>query len=68
MTEQFAIDVLSIPTTSKDESMMVEFVQEWASSHGVSASIDSAGNLYLTKGSASFFPCVTAHLDTVQRN
>ena len=62
-------DVLSVPTTSQHELLMVEFLMDFAKRHGIDASLDDKGNVYLTKGKVSdgrFYPCICAHMDTVQ--
>lgn len=68
MTKEFAKQVLAIPTTSGKEQMMQEFIMDWAREHGVKASKDSKGNIYLEKGGAVFFPCLTSHMDTVHHD
>ena len=68
MTKEFAKQVLAIPTTSGKEQMMQEFIMNWAREHGVKASKDSKGNIYLEKGGAVFFPCLTSHMDTVHHD
>lgn len=68
MTKEFAIEVLQIPTVSKREDLMIEFIKSWCKSHGVSCS-ENSRNLYLTKGSApKFYPCFTSHMDTVHHD
>ena len=68
MTIDFAKSILAIPTTSGNEDWMVETIEQWAKDHGVECRRDSKKNLYLTKGRAAFFPCVTSHMDTVHRD
>lgn len=62
-------DVLSVPTVSLHEYLMVEFLMDFAKKHDIDACIDQKGNVYLTKGQVAegmFYPCVSAHIDTVQ--
>lgn len=62
-------DVLSIPTASSHEYRMVTFIMLWARANKINYEFDTYGNIYLTKGELAegeFYPCVTAHLDTVQ--
>lgn len=66
----FAFDVLSVPTCSRHEYRMVAFILLWARANKVDYEFDDYGNIYLTKGKLNegeFYPCVTSHLDTVQR-
>lgn len=66
----FAFDVLSVPTCSHHEYRMVTFILLWARANKVAYEFDDYGNIYLTKGTleeGEFYPCVTSHLDTVQR-
>ena len=67
--KKFLYEVMSVPTLSSFEYRMVTFIIMWARKHGIKHELDSYGNLYLTKGELNegeFYPCVTAHLDTVQ--
>lgn len=68
LDKDFVLDCMSVPTSSKKEQRMVEFIVFWALRNQISYEFDSYGNLYLTKGEVAdgeFFPCVTSHLDTV---
>lgn len=67
--KEFLYEIMSIPTLSEHEYRMVTHIILWARNHGIDYELDSYGNLYLTKGvlnEGEFYPCVTAHLDTVQ--
>ena len=67
--KEFLYEVMSVPTVSEYEYRMVTFIIMWARKHGIKHELDAYGNLYLTKGEVNegeFYPCVTAHLDTVQ--
>lgn len=67
--EQLMYEVLSVPTISMHENLMVEFLLNFAARHDIDAGIDQKGNVYLTKGQVekgAFYPCVSAHIDTVQ--
>jgi len=57
--------ILSVPNPSGHEEFLSECVEVWAKNNGVRLTKDAKGNLYLVKGSAEFYPCVTAHLDSV---
>jgi di/tripeptidase len=65
-------EVLSLPSVSGDESMVRDYIIEFAKSNDIDYHVDKKGNLYLTKGTLEtmdeFFPCVVAHMDTVHRS
>jgi hypothetical protein len=72
-------EVLSIPTVSRNETLMIEYLKEVLTSKGytdVSESdedshegnyfkVDKIGNIYVTKGTAEYYPCFVSHTDTV---
>ena len=63
------MDVLTVPTVSNHEVMMVDYLKRWADDNQVLNWMDKAGNLYFVKGDKPMkggFPCLSAHLDTVQ--
>ena len=60
--------VLSIPTCSQHEQRVREFLLKYSNAKGYEALLDDKGNAYLIKGTlgeGSYFPCVTAHMDSV---
>ena len=66
--EELLYKVLSIPSCSRQEQCVQSFLMEHARLHGFAAKLDDKGNVYLRKGflpQGEFFPCVTAHMDTV---
>ena len=67
--KKFLYEVMSIPTLSSYEYRMVMYIIMWAKQRNIEYKLDDYGNLYLTKGNLNdgeYYPCVTAHLDTVQ--
>lgn len=63
------MDVLTVPTLSNHEGMMVDYLKRWADDNQVRNWMDKVGNLYFVKGDKPMkggFPCLSAHLDTVQ--
>lgn len=69
LDEDFIYELMSVPTHSSHEYRMTTFIILWARKNGIAYEFDNYGNIYLTKGKVSideFYPCVTAHLDTVQ--
>ena len=69
MNEKLMLDVLSVPSYTGQEHRMMEFLVAHAAEKGYQCETDSKGNVYLRKGKVaegSFYPCLTAHMDTVQ--
>ena len=58
-------EVLSIPTHSRNEVLMIKYLEEVLSDKGFNYTKDEIGNIYVTKGEADFYPCFVAHTDTV---
>ena len=58
-------EVLSIPTYSRNEYLMIEYLEKVLTEKGYNYTKDKIGNIYVTKGEAEFFPCFVAHTDTV---
>lgn len=62
-------EMMAIPSKSGYEYRMVTYLILWARQHNIEHTFDTYGNLYFVKGKpkeGEFYPCVTAHLDTVQ--
>ena len=59
--------VLSIPTKTYKEGLMVEFLEKWLTDNNFDYYLDDMNNIYVTKQTdeVEFFPCVVAHTDTV---
>lgn len=73
MNIDFLKEVLSLPSISGNESMVRDYIIEYAKDNGIEHYTDAKGNLYLTKGSdymtsGEYYPCVVAHMDTVHRS
>ena len=67
--KDFLYDCMSVPTDSYNEFRMVTYVVRYCVKHHIKYEFDEFGNIYLTKGELNegeYYPCVTAHLDTVQ--
>ena len=60
-------DVLSIPSYSRNEVRVQEFILDLLPKiGGLTTSMDGKGNIYVTKGNTDgHYPCVMAHMDTV---
>ena len=69
LDEKFVYELMSVPTSSSNEYRLVTFIILWARRNNIHYEFDDYGNVYLTKGEikdGEYYPCVTAHLDTVQ--
>jgi hypothetical protein len=60
-------EVLSIPTHSRNEKLMVEYLIKVLTEKGYEHYVDEIGNIYVTKGKAEWYPCFVSHTDTVHR-
>ena len=64
----FLKQVLSVPTHTYEEDMMIDFLANYLSERQHKFYVDDYGNVYVTKGEISdgeFYPCVVSHTDTV---
>ena len=59
--------VLSVPTKTYKEDLMIQFLTEWMVENNIPYFVDKMGNVYATKQTdeVEYFPCVVAHTDTV---
>ena len=67
---QFLKEVLSVPTKTYHEKLMIEFIVDWLSKNNIQHHVDSYGNVYATKKINEtpddfYYPCVISHTDTV---
>jgi len=60
-------EVLSVPTKTYKEGLMVEFLEKWLTDNNFEYYLDDMNNIYVTKQTdeVEFFPCVVSHTDTV---
>lgn len=58
-------EVLSVPTYSEKEQLMIEYLQKVLKEKGYEHFTDIYGNIYVKKGESKNFPCFIAHTDTV---
>ena len=60
----------TIHSMSGREKKMKRFIRKWISENLPEAVVtnDKTGNLYITKGESSSYPCIVAHLDQVQNS
>ena len=69
LNKDFVYELMKVPTHSGSEYRMLTFIILWARRNNIKYEFDTYGNLYLTKGTINegeYYPCVTAHLDSVQ--
>ena len=70
---QLLKDVLSIPTFTYKEDLMVEFLIKFFNQNNIEHFVDEHKNVYATKQTLTelpedfYFPCVISHTDTVHR-
>jgi len=60
-------EVLSVPTHSRNEELMIEYLEKVLTEKGFNYTKDKIGNIYVTKGDAEFYPCFVSHTDTVHK-
>lgn len=61
-------EVLSVPTKTYKEEMMIQFLTDWLSKNNFLYEVDDHYNIYVTKqtdDNIEYFPCVVSHTDTV---
>lgn len=71
MTKEQFESVLRIPTCSRHEDMMQEFLLEWAGKHGYSAKKDGKGNILMSKGQTGpgkYAVGLINHIDSVHHD
>jgi len=62
---QKLIDVLKVQTNSENEKLMVLYLDKELGKLKLPYTIDAVGNILVTKGKATTYPCVVSHMDTV---
>lgn len=55
----------NIPSKSGKESRIKSFILDYLKDLDLSIETDDFGNIFITKGIADIYPCITAHLDEV---
>jgi di/tripeptidase len=61
-------EVLSVPTKTYKEDLMIQFIADWLTENNIPFYVDEMYNIYATKQTdedIEYFPCVIAHTDTV---
>lgn len=67
---KFLKEVLSVPSYTGKEEMMVQFIVDWLKSNNIEHYVDESYNVYAIKkdgtlNSNDYYPCVVSHTDTV---
>ena len=68
---QLLKDVLSVPTKTYKEDLMVDFLKKWLTENNIDFFVDEFKNVYALKQESIlippdfYFPCVISHTDTV---
>jgi len=60
-------EILSVPTHSRNEYLMIEYLKNILTEKGYDHYVDTHGNIYVTKGKTDWYPCFVAHTDTVHK-
>lgn len=70
---QLLKEVLSVPTQTYKEDLMVLYLTQWLDANNIEYYVDAKENVYATKKISNdlpedfYFPCVISHTDTVHR-
>jgi hypothetical protein len=59
-------ETLSIQTKYGEDEAMLVYIRSKLEELDVTVQEDTYGNIYVTKGEAEVYPCIVAHVDTVQ--
>jgi len=64
--KQLLIDTLSVQSYSGQEDLMIAYIQQFVKDNVPQATIEvKDNNIYVTKGTAEYYPCIVSHTDTV---
>jgi hypothetical protein len=64
--KQLLIDTLSVQSYSGQEDLMIAYIQQFVKDNVPQATIEvKDNNIYVTKGTADYYPCIVSHTDTV---
>jgi len=64
-------EILSIPSFTKYEGDVREYLISFAKDNDIEHHVDPKGNLYMVKGElgeGEFYPCIASHMDTVHED
>lgn len=60
-------EILKVQSHSKNEKFMLLYLINKITEMGLDYTLDLAGNILVTKGKASVYPCIVSHMDTVHQ-
>jgi tripeptide aminopeptidase len=63
---RFLTETLAVQSYSKDDSEMLTYIKNQLVQLNITVEEDGYGNIYVTKGFSNDYPCLVAHIDTVQ--
>lgn len=63
--KNFFKDILRIPSKSREEYLMIDFIKSQLRTRGLSYYVDDVGNILCTKGSSNKYTLLVCHTDTV---
>lgn len=58
----------NISSPSRKEDKMIRFITSWLQKRNIRYYVDKLGNIFVTKGKSSTYPCIVAHTDEVHRD
>ena len=67
MSKEKLKDILSTPTYCGQEQYIIAKITKYLIESNLDYVIDEHGNIFVTKGTADYYPCVVAHTDSVHR-
>jgi hypothetical protein len=65
MNKKLLMEILAIPSKTYEESAMIEWLLAYFKDKPYQCKRDAKGNVYVTKGTAGYYPCACSHTDTV---
>lgn len=66
--QEVLLRLLAVPSLYRHEEQMVAFLCAQLREDGFEVRVDALRNVYATKGFAQHYPCLSSHIDTVQRH
>lgn len=71
MNRELFLNIMEIPTCSRNEERLRDFLVSYGIEKGYEINIDRKGNVFFKKGTigdGEHYPCIVAHIDTVHRD
>lgn len=67
LSKRLLAETLAVQSVSGNTAEMTEYIVRKAEEFGAHSIMVEDGNIYITKGHASIYPCIVAHTDTVHK-